>query len=209
MSDCAEIRELLAEYAAGVLDGRDLSAVEEHLKSCARCRADADELIDVVDAVLGLAPDAEPALGFEARVMDRIDGVRSRQRVRRSLLAAAAALVVLVGAVGIGRITAPSSPKNLDEYALRTAAHQTVGWAWVHPGKPGWIYVDMSYERAYPRVSVEVVTDAGTTVSAGELALDDGHGTLGLRSPVPVAMVRTIQMRLPSGRLLCHATLDG
>lgn len=208
MSACDEIRELLPEYASGGLDGRDLSRMEQHLKSCARCRAEADELIDVVDAVLALAPASEPPVGFEASVMNRIDGARGRRRARRPLLAIAAALLLLVGAAGLGRVTAPSSSDKLDEYALTTVSNQKVGWAWVHQGDPGWIYIDMAYQHAYPRVAVEVRTDTGQTVKAGELALDAGHGTLGLRSPVPVGTVRAIQMRLPDGRLLCHATID-
>jgi hypothetical protein len=207
VSDCNDVRELLAEYAAGVLDGRDLVKVEAHLRGCVSCRAAADEYVGVVDAVLGLAGHAEPPVGFEAGVLERIEATPRRRSLTRPVLVAAAAVALLLAGVAVGRSVSRPAPAQLQEFALRTPGATTVGWAWVHPGDPGWIYIDMRYRQRYPTVRVELETTTGEIVSVGELALDAGHGTLGVRSPVPVGEVRVIRMRDRDGSVVCHATI--
>ncbi|HVT78962.1 MAG TPA: zf-HC2 domain-containing protein [Acidimicrobiales bacterium] len=206
--DCALARNLLPEYAAGALDGRDRSAVEAHLQACAECRTEADAFVEVADAVLGLAPLAEPPVGFEAKVLSRVQGASAPRRGRRvalRLLAAAAALLVV--GLGLGRLSAPSTSRDLHTVALR-AKGTYVGKAWVHAGTPGWIYVDMRSDESYPSLTLQVVDQSGHVTPVGDLALRAGHGTLGARSPVPVATIRTIRMIEPDGSIVCRGTLS-
>ena len=199
--DCASVRDLLPEYAAGALDGRDRATIEAHLQSCAECRFEADAFVEVADSVLALAPLGEPPVGFEAAVLQRI-GTPARRRMGMRVLAVAAAFVAAVMGLALGRFSAPNELRT----AALTAEGDYVGKAWVHKGNPGWIYVDMRY-REPVRVSVEVVDTSGTTTSVGQLVLRDGHGTLGARSPVPVATVRRIRMRESDGTIVCQAVL--
>jgi hypothetical protein len=204
--DCAFVRGQLPEYAAGALDGRDRAAIEKHLQVCAECRAEADTYVEVADSVLALAPLGEPPVGFEAAVLHRISGAPNSRHPRRRaglvLLAAAAALLGV--GLGVGRLSAPAPEIRA---AALTAQGNYVGKAWVHRGDPGWIYVDMHYRDADQAISLEVVDRAGVTTQVGQLALRDGHGTLGARSPVPVATVRTIRMREADGTIVCQAKL--
>ncbi|MEY2471944.1 MAG: hypothetical protein QOK28_1273 [Actinomycetota bacterium] len=205
--DCASVRALLPEYAAGALDGRDRSTIEQHLQSCAECRAEADTYVEVADSVLALAPSAEPPLGFEAAVLSRL-GTSTRQRRRRAaltMLAAAAALLVV--GLGVGRFSAPTPAPKLQAVALRAEGNY-VGKAWVHAGSPGWIYADMRYRDTDHVINLEVVDDAGRTLPVGQLVLKDGHGTLGARSPVPVDTVRTIRMREADGTIVCEGSVS-
>jgi hypothetical protein len=206
--DCAFVRELLPEYAAGALDGRDRAAIEKHLQSCAECRAEADTYVEVADSVLSLAPSGEPPLGFEAAVLQRITNApisrHPRRRVGPVLLAAAAALLVV--GLGIGRLTESTPSADLQTVALRAEGNY-VGKAWVHAGTPGWIYADMHYRDASHVINVEVIDDTGTVLPVGQLLLKDGHGVLGARSPVPVDTVRTIRMREADGTIVCQGTL--
>jgi hypothetical protein len=203
--DCAAARELLAEYAAGSLDGRDRGAIESHVQTCAECRAEADTFVEVADRVLALAPSAEPPVGFEASVIDRLAAPKRLHRRRGVVgLAAAAAIVLMLGLL-LGRASAPTT--DLHPVAL-TARGAYVGKAWVHGGTPGWIYVDMHSDETYPRVTLEVIDATGEVSTVGQLALRNGHGTLGARSPVPVSAVRTIRMVEPDGAIICQGKVS-
>ena len=201
--DCSLTRTLLPEYGAGALDGRDRAAVEAHINMCADCRAEADAFVEIADSVLSLAPSAEPRIGFEAAVMERIGAATPRRGPRAAVRILAAAAAVLAVGLGLGRMSAPS---EIQTAALRAKGNY-VGKAWVHRGDPGWIYVDMRYSDPDP-VSVEVVDRAGAVTRVGQLVLRGGHGTLGVRSPVPVSIVRSIRMREANGTLVCHAELS-
>jgi hypothetical protein len=202
--DCSLVQNLLPEYAAGALDGRDRAAIENHLQSCADCRAEADTYVEVADSVLALARSAEPPIGFEASVLARLDAAPERRVRRTALRVLAAAAAVLAVGLGIGRLSAPAP--EIRSAAL-TAQGNYVGKAWVHRGHPGWIYVDMRYRDTDHVINLEVVDRDGVTTKVGQLVLRDGHGTLGARSPIPVSSVHTIRMREDDGTIVCQAKL--
>jgi putative zinc finger protein len=205
--DCSLVQNLLPEYAAGALDGRDRAAIENHLQSCADCRAEADTYVEVADSVLALAPMAEPPIGFEASVLSRLDTTPQRRVRRTALRVLAVAAAVLAVGLGIGRLSAPDHSSSLQKVALRADGHY-VGKAWVHAGDPGWIYVDMRYRDTDHVINVEVVDDAGKVLPVGQLVLKGGHGTLGARSPEPVDSVHVIRMRESDGTIVCQARLS-
>src|SRR3954449_7433608 len=99
MMEHAEALELTAGYALEVLDGRDRDAFEEHLQTCATCRAELDELRGTVAAfALAVDPvDPPPALRgrilAEARRGGEVVPFRSR-RLWQVVAAAAAAAAV-------------------------------------------------------------------------------------------------------------------
>lgn len=67
--------ELLSAYLDGELEGTDRLRVEEHLKSCARCRAELEEM-RTGDELVRQRPVAEPSnkflLGFENRIVAQL-----------------------------------------------------------------------------------------------------------------------------------------
>lgn len=106
MTDCPNglMRDLLPEYAHGVLGAEDAARVAEHLAGCDACRAELELLARVqgamalgvprmdVAAIAAALPTAQPQAPAAVRVMPR-------RRVSRHVwqYAAAAGLVLVVG----------------------------------------------------------------------------------------------------------------
>lgn len=70
--DCAHIRELIPELAAGAAAGDERAHALRHLAGCAACRAELEQAAMVVDDLLMLAPRHEPPPGFEEAVLSAI-----------------------------------------------------------------------------------------------------------------------------------------
>src|SRR5579875_763832 len=69
---CETTQGLLAELALGVLTGRERAGAIEHVEECPRCRLSLRELASAADALLALAPEADPGPDLEVRVLDRL-----------------------------------------------------------------------------------------------------------------------------------------
>jgi len=205
---CSGVRSVLPEYAAGALDAPDRAAVEAHLSACAACRGEADSFVDVADDLLLLAPGAEPPVGFESAVMERIEQLPRRRSRRRSVALLAAAAIVLAGfGAVLGRMTAPSSPSAEQAITLRNGRGVAVGTAYVREGNPGRMFLTMRY-RADWRLYVETVSADGTVTRVGSLQVRDGQGSFGATSPVPIDEIRLIRMVDRDGRVLCRAEVS-
>lgn len=122
---CDEVRVLLAELATGAAAGEDRARAVRHVAGCPSCSRQLADLAKVADALLLLAPSAEPPAGFESLVVDRMISTggparaagwpaspprapaakRPAGRPRRRALALAAAVVaglLFGGATGAG-----------------------------------------------------------------------------------------------------------
>lgn len=100
--DCSQVRELAPEFALGVLDGDARADIVAHIDRCAGCRSLVTELSETADALVLLAPEAEPPPGFERRVVARITDGRRRSRWRTTkLVALVAAAAVIVSVVTV------------------------------------------------------------------------------------------------------------
>jgi len=69
---CAELAEVAAELALGVLTGRERAEAVAHLDRCEGCREDVRQLMATGEGLLALLPEREPPVGFEMRVLDRL-----------------------------------------------------------------------------------------------------------------------------------------
>lgn len=111
MTDCTnlEMRDLLPDYARGALTGPPVIAVEQHLASCAACRAELAVVRSAL-AALGTAPRVDTARIVAAVGQSR----RTRQRVTRRVWLAAASIVAIVGAAALARSVTnePGSPSS-------------------------------------------------------------------------------------------------
>jgi hypothetical protein len=98
-SDCAHVRELLPEWAVGVLPRDDRSLVREHLAWCAGCRHEAGELADGASAVVLATEAPEPPPELEERVVGAVTSAAGRRRSRttRAGILLAASLALLLG----------------------------------------------------------------------------------------------------------------
>lgn len=187
---CDEIRLSLAEFALGTLTGQERARALEHLASCAECRHELQSLTEVGDELLLLAPSAEPSVGFESRVLERLVATPVRRSAARRWILAAAALV-LAAAVGGGAIyLVDESDRELAQSYRRTlgvadgtyvAARSFVGndgrelgYVFGYQGSPSWIFcvVRDGEEGSY---DIEITTAHGTSVAgAMEVAGDTG-----------------------------------
>jgi hypothetical protein len=70
--DCAQLVDMAAELALGVLTGRERAAALAHLDGCPACSEYVRELTLTGEELLGLLPPHEPPAGFETRVLERL-----------------------------------------------------------------------------------------------------------------------------------------
>lgn len=197
---CADVRENAAELALGTVSGPDRAAALEHLAGCADCRAEVESLADVADSLLLLAPQAEPPLGFESRVTERLGASglglsSSRPRRRRLLTVAAVAACILGVAVGFTGLYERHRSDSLDkEYVnalrvlggkallagrLNDAGGRDTGEVFVYEGHPSWVYVYVADDKAAGPLTVELHWARGAPVTVSGLNVARGHGSLG------------------------------
>ena len=122
-------------YALGLLRPEDQRAFEEHLGGCPVCQADLAEFSGMKDLLTGLGP--VPSATEEPTEAEVVDLVRRRaqdqrsQRRRRSWqtgLSAAAAVVLVAGAVFVGRaIAGQPAPAPALPGQIHTATSQLTG----------------------------------------------------------------------------------
>ena len=108
MSECKnlEVRDLLPDLARGELKSSERVAVEEHLATCAECRAEL-ELVRDLASVLRSAPTIDTARIAQVLVRTAreqraapisLDAVRRRRAMPRRAWLAAASLIAVAGA---------------------------------------------------------------------------------------------------------------
>jgi len=72
--DCNDIQPMLAPYALGALEPDERSRVDQHLATCADCRAEAASFSHVVDSLGAAAPQETPPPALRARVLAAATG---------------------------------------------------------------------------------------------------------------------------------------
>lgn len=224
--ECRDCLELAPELALRVLPGRDRARVIAHAENCPTCRRQLAQLSDLADGLVALLPPAEPPTGFESRVMDALPAPDDAPttsiapaapscratRPRRSLLAAAAAAVLvtsLAGGWALGHIStvdtpppsatgparpdvapragdAVAGPRVVRFASLTTDTGQVVGRAYAYPGQPPWLYmaVDTDTDTGESTVSCELLHRHGPPTPVGTFTLDQGYAVWATPAPV-------------------------
>jgi len=218
------MRGELAELALGTLTGRERAAVLAHLANCPRCPAELEQLSLAADALVRLAPPAEPPVGFEVRLFDRLGVAPLAAPARRSvaparlLLAAAAALVAVALAFGAGWVASPgvgTPPRGAGgDFAGRLASARLVGHGpadgevLVYSADPSWMFMTVADAGRSTEVTCELTTRSGRTVRVGTFWLSrGGYGAWGTALPVPGDQVRSARVVAPDGTVLASAVL--
>ncbi|HEY5439283.1 MAG TPA: zf-HC2 domain-containing protein [Acidimicrobiales bacterium] len=210
-----DYRNDLPEFALGILDGRQRAALLAHLETCPECTQMVQELTDASDALLHVPSGAEPPLGFESRIIDRIRSSQptpSRWALRSwSSLAAAAALVLVsfgLGWVvdrGVSHSPAANSValSNMDQRNLELNGHN-VGSVVAYRGSPPWMFVTLDAPATVSSVRCTVVTTTGARQFVGTFALKNGEGSWGTSLPVAFTSVRNVQLTSSSGAVVAN-----
>jgi hypothetical protein len=216
---CEDYARDLSELALGVLTGRERVRALSHVESCPRCAEELEQLSDTADAVLQVAPEVEPPLGFEVRLFERMgvtDVSRRTRRVPRWVPAALAAAAAVV-ALALGLSLALSSPNPPSKNAAGPARHvsvatllengMSVGRVVTHAGADPWMSMMLADSSARGRVDCVVVTKEGVTHWVGWFTAKNGYGAWLAPLHVDPKDLRTAQVVSPSGTVIAAATL--
>ena len=210
---CAETRQILPELALGIADGEERALALEHLADCASCRRELEDLSVVADELLALAPEHEPAAGFEARVLERLELRRAAPRrprlglrLRRfglpgaALAGAATAAIALVLAYGSDHRLASQYRAALQsahgQYfqsaRLRAPGGAQVGSVFAYQGSPSWLFYVLDGPYTGGVFREQLVTRSGSTVNLPQFKLV--NGSWGVTIPVPLRDVAAVRL---------------
>jgi hypothetical protein len=219
---CQEIRGLAAELALGIADGEDRGRVLEHVADCADCRREVESLSALADELLVLAPEHEPPLGFELRVLRSLEPPRAKRgpTVRRLALLAAAVLVavgVTAGAMLLEfrderrlaahyRATlAQAQGSYFGAVRLHDAAGESAGVVFAYRGSPSWLTITVASEHRDSVQGAELVAASGERIRLASFRLVDG--VWGGALPVGLEAAAAVHLLDEDGRSLLIAEL--
>lgn len=191
---CRHVQGALAMRALGRPDDLD-AALDDHLATCADCRAELADLTDAADAAMHADPatpidDTLPPLDLPVRILGQV-GAETARRRRRRVLAAAAVIVFLLAGAGFmvarhgGPATEAAIPLTGPEGTSGSATLVAHDWGTeigltaegLHDGEVYWLWL----------------TDAGgERVGAGTVTGTGGSMRAVLASALPAADARRI-----------------
>lgn len=214
-STCETFSDDLIEFALGTLSGRRRSQVLDHLDSCANCEAELKSLASVADAMLWLAPEAEPSLGFETRLIERYRSIDARRRPSRrrrvSVFAMAAVLVAVLGFGVDAVLTTHATPVQPSATVRPISGRLTsdgivVGQVTISAGSPSWMIMDVDRGTLSGLVWCEVTLANGRTETVGKFTLTDGYGSWIAAVHAKGSRVRSARLVNGSGTVIAQAT---
>jgi hypothetical protein len=213
---CDEVRELAPEIALGIADGEQRAEALRHLTGCADCRRAVEELTQVADELLTVAPAQEPPAGFESRVVEAMGlGERppGRRRARRlrlrrltlrvgpALATAAVTAFVMVGVYHDDHQTAERYRATLAEANGHSFQAETLkdlsgargGVAFGYDGSPSWLLLTVDRSHRDVVTSGELQTKDGRTIPLRSLHLG-ADGSWGGAIPVKLYEVASVRL---------------
>ena len=205
---CEEIRELAPELALGIVEGEERGRALEHLADCPDCRRRVEELAEVADELLLLAPHTEVPVGFESRVLGRVlPAPQPRRRRRRFALvltpvAAALAAAGITLAVVSGDLRDAShyhqtlqeaNGKEFEAYSLHDGGGSFAGTTFSYRGAPNWLLITVDPAHRADLTSAQLVMDDGSKRRLNWFHLDPS-GSSGGGIPVDPTNVSVLRL---------------
>jgi len=230
---CDEYADNLAELALGILTGRERAAALTHVDTCPRCAEELEQLAHAADAVVRVAPELEPTMGFEVRLFNRMGlaeappaldratpsrrlaAVRWASKSPRWGMAVAAAVVALALGLSIGWTTGPGRSGETHDgpvgaevaTADLTANGSTVGSVNTYGGSKPWMIVTLADSWTDGKVTCKVITDNGVTHNVGSFTAKDGYGAWGAPLRVAPQDVKKAEVVSSNGTVIATASL--
>jgi len=212
---CAGVRERAPDLALGALTGPERAEVVAHLDGCPSCQALVGEYASVADALLDLAPEAEPASELAPPVLGAMQPARHRRRRHRvAALVAAATLALTAGTgltVALVARDGSGSASTATTSALRSApmvgaGDVTVGRVVSTGDRPPKLAVSVDYWVPDGHYQLAALDGNGGTEPVGSLQVSGGRGawtgrTTSVGHPVAVELVDQ------SGNVVCRGRL--
>jgi hypothetical protein len=213
---CTELREVASELALGTLPGDERAAALAHLEHCGECQMVVEELSDAADALLLLAPQAEPPAGFARRVAAGWRPQPPRVRQRMAAVAAAVALVLGGGtavAAGIFHHGSPSPARfALHAPGVRMArfvaarGENVGGQVFSYAGNPSWVFMTVHGRNSSEPYVCELDLTDGTKLNVGSFRLYEGSGSWGREVQVDVSRIRAVHLLKQGGETAASAS---
>jgi hypothetical protein len=234
-SFCDEHTANLAELALGILTGRERAATLAHVDVCPRCAEELEQLAHAADAVVSVAPELEPTVGFEVRLFSRMgltetphvaepvaDPVPPVQRVTplrwvssrpRWVMATAAAVIALAIGLSIGWNTGsgrgPEEGRGAEVASGNLVANgTTVGDVNTYGGSKPWMLVTLADSWSDGKVTCKVVTANGVTHNVGSFTAKDGYGAWGAPLRVAPQDIKKAEVVSSNGTVIATASLS-
>jgi hypothetical protein len=211
---CEGFQEDLTAIALDSLSGRRRSEVLSHVESCQRCAIELEQLSMVADAVLHLAPEEDPPVGFELRLAQRLQAGATQQRSHRFSRAhylVAAALIVAIG-FGVGALVGSHSAKNASQSTANLASAtlssrgRAVGEVFVSGGKPSWMFMAIDSPSWSGEVTCQLILANGSAETVGSFELSDGYGSWGAPLTSSAGRVRGARLITVGGAVVASAS---
>jgi hypothetical protein len=220
---CDEIDAVAAELALGILPGDERAEALKHLAGCPACRDRVDAMAHVADQLLLAAPEEEPPLGFESKVLDRIAAERQpaptqlhrRRRWTVAVLSVAAAAVLFAAAmagVAAGRARERAAKRGV-ESALVTFGHgewicRVTAFAGLGT-QPTELVIRLdeppTTEAIWYTVQAEPAR-GGAPLPLGTIHINNGRGAMDTSVPSTAGKIRGIRVFDKDGHLAYHAS---
>lgn len=131
-AECAEIRDLIPEIAAGVAAGDERARALAHMGDCQDCRHELAVTADLVDEMLTLTPAEEPPAGFETRVIARLAPEAKQAKLTKRTKRSKQANAGSAGPGGSRRSPRSTRPSRVAAWtaAVAAAAGLAAGVVW-------------------------------------------------------------------------------
>jgi hypothetical protein len=208
---CEETRGLAAELALGIVEGEERGRALEHLAGCPECRRHVEELSEVADGLLLLAPHKEVPVGFESRALAPLRSAPPPRRRRLRLVLAPAAAAVAAAAITLGIVSNDlqlashyrhtldeANGKEFESYGLRGTDGAPAGTVFSYQGSPSWILITVEPGHRAGLGGAELVMDDGRQVPLNWFQLDPS-GSSGGGVPVDPHDVSVLRLLPASG----------
>jgi len=184
-ADCARFRELAPEIALGLVAGHERAEALAHLQRCPACRQHTTELGAVHDRLRALIPAAEPPVGFEQRVLERLGGTRPPRRpawIARGVRLAVAATVVAAAFVGGWVAGSANRPPTPAVASPLVAGARHVGDIVVSRDRPDFLSVYLDVTRP-GKLTCELLRTDGSVAATETYEAEGGTGWWGVDRP--------------------------
>lgn len=204
---CEEVRALAPELALGIVEGEERGRALEHLADCPECRRRVEELAEVADQLLLLAPHREAPAGFESRVLGRVlPSAKPRRKRRLPLVLAPVATALAAVAITLAVVSndldlASDYRQTLDEangkgfYAsqLQSEGGARAGTVFSYLGSPSWLLITVDPARRADLRRAVLVMDDGRRIPLQWFHLDRS-GSSGGGVPVDLHQISVLRL---------------
>jgi Putative zinc-finger len=210
---CEETRALASELALGIADGEERARALEHLAGCADCRRAVAELSEVTDELLLAAPEREPSVGFESRVLARLEtprpaGRRARRARRALFFVAPAAVTAAFATVAVLGVTSDdrrlagryrealsvAHGTSFEAARLHAPGARPAGVVYAYRGSPSWIFVYLYRRHRAERYRLELVTRTGRLLPVPSLRVDPATGSGGQAVRIDLRQIAGVRL---------------